>query len=992
MGEHDRWNEPTLVPPGARAVELSLPDGVYAYKLLVDGRYALDPDGPPSRSREGRRNHLLVVGGAPEPLLFAPAPPYVQLDPRGGVVLHVGLRHGAGARVAVRFDEIGRGSRGAFADPRAASTIEATPALSEDEHEIFRVHLPVSTSRVRLAFLIDDASHLPPIERDVDGAPLELDLDQLVLDEPPPVSALYTVFVDRFAPAHEARPWGDGVRHDEAAGGHLDGVVRALDELRALGIDALHLTPVHVAASAHRYDLVDPRAIDPALGGEPAFARLIEAAHARAMRVIVDLSFAHVGRGFPPYEDVLRHGRDSRFAGWFRFREDGALVCYGARDDAPVLALEHPDVQALVLEVVDEWARRGVDGLRLDAAADVPIALGAAIRARLRAIAPEAFVLGEIVPAHAFRWHDQRVVDLSTEFGFQALAVDFLANRTIDASVAAERLRALDVDRGFPVSRALRFLSTHDHTRFATWARGDAARSLLGLFFLLTCPGVPALVYGEELGLAAPSIEHVPEDVWRNRMPRPIEPGAAQRAHFEATAALVAMRRGSRALREGALELVHAEGALLVYRRTLGDEIVDVALHAGDGRIELSLEDDARSGVEVLGKVGEAALATHGSDARITLEGPAAIALARVATRDERGRARIAARENARRRDEAAARGLERAGVHPTRLDLGLTERCNLRCVHCLTHAPARTRSGSARTMTDAVIDRLRPALPYVDYVALSHGGESLVEPVLFRFLAALREARPDAPARVHLLTNGVLLDARVAEELHACSVGSIAVSLDGATAATNDAIRAGASLAAIERDLAAIVAMRRARGLDLRIGVSTVVLPENLDELGALVDRVADLGLDWLKLEELGPANAWSRRALAGLASLSVEEAIARARARAEARGLVLVEHLRDAPAFRCLAPRDPALARFLAADDFANRALGHPCRVAWERACIEPNGDVHLAEFHGPRLGNLMEAGLETLFDAQPAQVARRAAAIERPCGVPGCCDRGA
>lgn len=976
VGEHDRWSAPTLVAPGEAELALSLPVGIYAYKLHVDGRAELDPEGPATRSREGRRNHLLVVGGAPEPLLFAPAPPFLSLDARGGVVLHAGVRRGRGARLAIRFDEEGRG---------APSVIEATAVLEEDEHRLFRAHLPVSARRVALGFVIDDQ---PPVERDVDGAPLAFELDSLALEPPPALAALYTVFVDRFAPPHAARPWGEVPRRDGPAGGHLDGVTRALDELRALGVDALHLTPVHVGASPHRYDLVDPRVVDPALGGEPAFARLLDAAHARGMRVIVDVSFAHVGRGFPPYEDVRRNGASSRYAGWFRFRDDGALVCYGARDDAPVLALDHPEVQALALEVVEAWARRGVDGLRLDAAADVPFALGAAIRARLRAIAPRAFVLGEVVPAHAFRWHDEGVVDLSTEFGFQAIAVDLLATRSIDAAAAAARLRALDVDRGFPIERALRFVSTHDHARFASFAGGARARSLLGLFFLLTCPGVPALVYGEEYGLAADAPERVPEDAWSDRMPRPAAPDAEQRAYREAVAALLAMRRDARALREGSMEIVHAEGALLIYRRTRGDEVVDVAIHAGEERLEVSLEDDERAGVEILGAVGEASLVGE----TLTLVGPSALALARTRTPADRGRERLAARANARRRDQAAARGLELAGVRPTRLDLALTERCNLRCRHCLTRAPARTAAGSARTMPEVVLDRLRPALRDVEYVALSHGGESLVEPVLFELLDALRAARPGAPAMVHLLTNGALLDAETAARLYAASVRSIAVSIDGATPATNDAVRLGGSLAQIERNLAAVSALRRARGLDLRVGVSTVVLPENLDELPLLVDRVADLGLDWLKLEELVPVNEWSRRALARLEPPRLEGALSRARLRAEARGLVLVLHLREAPAFRCLAPRDPALARFLEADDFANRAVGHPCRAAWERACIEPDGDVHLAEFHGPRLGNLMDAELGALFDAPAAQLARRAVAIERPCGAPGCCDQGA
>src|SRR5262249_19092750 len=161
-----------------------------------------------------------------------------------------------------------------------------------------------------------------------------------------------------------------------------------------LGIDTLYLTPVQIAASCHRYDVVDPLRVDPALGGEEAFARLVDAAHARGMRIIVDFSFSHAGRGFPAYAAVRRDGRSAPRAGWCAWTEGGELACYGKRSDAPLFAWEARseaarELRALVLRAAESWARRGVDGLRIDAIAELPLDLAREVRARFRAIRPD---------------------------------------------------------------------------------------------------------------------------------------------------------------------------------------------------------------------------------------------------------------------------------------------------------------------------------------------------------------------------------------------------------------------------------------------------------------------------------------------------------------------------------------------------------------------------------------------------------------------------
>lgn len=962
FGEPFDWLTPRPLSKTGEAFEraLRLPPGVYAYKLKVDGQWRLDPDNPRTRARDGRRDSVLVVGGAPEPLLFAPGLPFVYEESRGGVVITAWVRRGAAAKVAVAWDE---------GDDALAHTTPMQLVAEEDEHVVVRARLPISASRARYALEVDDARVGGPYEFSRATSPTPAWWKDAVV---------YAIFVDRFRPERDDAAWGDDPGRDVAAGGHLDGVTRSLDELHDLGVTALYLTPVHVAASCHRYDVVDPTRVDPALGGEAAFARLLEAAHARGMRVIVDFALSHVGRGFAPLEDVLVHGRASRFAGWFQWAGD-TLRSYGTRDDAPLLDLDAPEVQALACDVAEAWVRRGVDGLRLDAAAEVPMELARAIRARVRAANADAIVVGEVVPAHAWRWRAEDAVDAATDFGFHALATSFVARRTSRAEDAARALATLSAARGGDASTLLRFVSTHDHARFATLARveGGAARAPLGLVLLLTSPGVPALLYGEEVGLAASEANLEPEAAWRDRAPMPWGSARRDLALRAIVKRLVALRVVSPALRHGDFEVLHAEGNVLVYRRSADGEVVDVVLNVGDAPIEIDVEDDARAAIEPLASVGTATV----RDATFAM-GPCSAMVARRVRSSTASRARRLRQLGANAaRDEDFAAGALAPRVGPTRIDFAVTELCNLRCRHCITHAPTRTRGGSARTLSPWLVDRLRDGLAHADYFGFVHGGESLASPALYDVLRAIRLARGGFPWTAHLLTNGVLLGERTFHKLAEHGVRSISVSLDGATAATNDAVRDGGRFDLVVANLRDAVRARRTLSLDVRLGISLVVLRSNVDELDAFVDLAADVGVDWVKLEEAAPVNDWAARSLVRPDHAATRARVERAAARARSLGLVVVDHTAPPKVWRC--QLDDGARVFLEADEHANRSAIHPCRVGWETACIEPNGDVRIGDFFGPILGSVADESLDALWGNEVARSERVRAKAARLCG---------
>jgi neopullulanase len=442
----------------------------------------------------------------------------------------------------------------------------------------------------------------------------------------------YAVMPDRFArdpappPAppfdpDALAPWDAPPDHLAHRGGDLRGLAARLDELVELGVSALYLTPIAVSPTYHRYKPIDHLRVDPLLGGDAAFDALLGAAHARGIRIVLDGVFNHVGVGFPPFQDVLEYGSRSPWRGWFRVESfplaphDAARPGYrgwNGNRTMPELAHEHPAVRAFVLEVVERWLRRGIDGWRFDA----PRAVGDAafwreLRRRARAVNPEAYLVGEIWD-DASAWLDGTQWDGQTAYGLQGALLRFAAGARVrpehlvpgtpppvplDGPGFAGEVAALLARHAWPVPLAhLTFLSTHDTARFVTAAGGDRTSLALAALLLFTLPGAPCIYYGDEVGM-----EGGLPPASRGTLPPRERWDLGLRALF---ARLARLRRTSAALAVGRLRLVHAAGALVVYEREHGGERVTVAVNAGETPEAATLPRDGSSGPEPVVAVG----------------------------------------------------------------------------------------------------------------------------------------------------------------------------------------------------------------------------------------------------------------------------------------------------------------------------------------------------------------------------------------------------
>ncbi|WP_027330099.1 alpha-glucosidase family protein [Marinimicrobium agarilyticum] len=174
--------------------------------------------------------------------------------------------------------------------------------------------------------------------------------------------------------------------------GDLPGIIARLDYIASLGVDAIWISPFFKSPMKDfGYDISDYRDIDPIFGTLEDFDRLIEQAHAKGIKIIIDQVLSHTSDQHAWFEES-RQSRDNAKADWYVWadpREDGTppnnwLSIFGGcaweweprreqyylhnfLKSQPDLNFHNPSVRSEILEEVEFWLQRGVDGLRLDA-------------------------------------------------------------------------------------------------------------------------------------------------------------------------------------------------------------------------------------------------------------------------------------------------------------------------------------------------------------------------------------------------------------------------------------------------------------------------------------------------------------------------------------------------------------------------------------------------------------------------------------------------
>lgn len=340
---------------------------------------------------------------------------------------------------------------------------------------------------------------------------------------------------------------GDGI-------GDLRGIESRLDDLVALGVDAIWISPIYPSPMADfGYDVADYTGIDPRFGTLDDFDSLLRAAHDRGLRLLLDFVPNHSSSEHHWFVES-RASRDNPKRDWYIWRDPapdggppnnwisdfggpaweydeatGQYYYHAFLKEQPDLNWRNPELRRAMLDVLRFWFDRGVDGFRIDVlwhmikhsdfpdnpanpaytpamgemhrvlqlhSTDQPEVHG--IAADMRRVAdryPERVLVGEIyLPVdRLMRYYGEGEPGVHLPFNFQLIEAPWEARSL--ARLIAEYEAALPAG-GWPNW----VLGNHDRPRAAT--RFGEAQARVAAMLLLTLRGTPTIYYGDEIGMA----------------------------------------------------------------------------------------------------------------------------------------------------------------------------------------------------------------------------------------------------------------------------------------------------------------------------------------------------------------------------------------------------------------------------------------------------------------------------------------------------------
>jgi alpha-amylase len=334
-------------------------------------------------------------------------------------------------------------------------------------------------------------------------------------------AVFYEIFVRSFKDSD-----GDGI-------GDFNGIIEKLDYLNDgdpnttsdLGITAIWLMPINPSPSYHGYDVVNYYAVNTEYGSMADFKKLLDEAHKRGIRIIIDLVLNHTSSQHPfftsassaesyPYHDWYIWSAENNGDRWHPAGVGpNSMYFYGYFCNCmPDLNYKNPEVTAQMEKVTAYWLTDvGVDGFRIDAAKHL-IEDGKKLENTpathewfkqfytfYKGINPDAYVVGEVSGSDARATSAYSGDQMDMIFNFEA-ASGFV-NSANGGSISGIGSAVTFIQKDSPNWNFATFLTNHDQNRVMSVLSGNQDKARVAAAFLLTSPGVPFIYYGEEIGM-----------------------------------------------------------------------------------------------------------------------------------------------------------------------------------------------------------------------------------------------------------------------------------------------------------------------------------------------------------------------------------------------------------------------------------------------------------------------------------------------------------
>lgn len=332
----------------------------------------------------------------------------------------------------------------------------------------------------------------------------------------------YQIFPERFANGNAgltpegALNWDSSIRpkSSDFFGGDLQGIIDHLDYLQDLGITGLYLCPIFESPSNHKYNTTDYFEIDQHFGDKETFRQLVEQAHLRGMKVMLDAVFNHMGDQSAQWQDVLKHSEKSAYKDWFHIQKfpvtNDKLMnpkelpyhTFAFASYMPKLNTANPEVKDYLLSVATYWIEHfDIDAWRLDVANEVDHQFWRDFRKAVLTKKPDLYILGEV-------WHTSQPWLNGDEFHavmnypLSDSIKDYFLSRSKKTSQFIAEINCQSMYYKQQISEVIfNLLDSHDTERILTTAKGDIQLVKSALAFLFLQRGIPCIYYGTELEL-----------------------------------------------------------------------------------------------------------------------------------------------------------------------------------------------------------------------------------------------------------------------------------------------------------------------------------------------------------------------------------------------------------------------------------------------------------------------------------------------------------
>lgn len=448
----------------------------------------------------------------------------------------------------------------------------------------------------------------------------------------------YQIFPDRFCRVEDnkklkpLRVWGEmpyykpnekgKILNNDFFGGNFKGIIKKLDYLKSLGVSIIYLNPITKAYSNHRYDTANYFEIDELLGTEKDFKRLIDSAHKKGIKIILDGVYNHTGddsiyfNKYGNYDSLGAYqSKESKYYSWYNFKNyPSEYSSWWGIDILPQINKDNLSFQDYISSkngVIDHYMKMGVDGFRLDVVDELPIIFLKKIRKAIKKVNKNGLVLGEVWEdaTNKIAYEENKEyfcgdrLDSVMNYPLKDGIINYLLSK--DASCLTKTVsEQLNNYPKFSLDILMNILGTHDTARILTVLGGDDInlnreesakytlskdkldlaykRLEIAVILLYTIYGNPCIYYGDERGtegLKDPFNRTCID--WSKR---------SKITNFYKK--LGKIRRENEVFSGGETKILYSNGGLFSFERTLNDKKVIVITNVSEYVYEIKGDNE----------------------------------------------------------------------------------------------------------------------------------------------------------------------------------------------------------------------------------------------------------------------------------------------------------------------------------------------------------------------------------------------------------------